>query len=330
MHYPANRAYILLSRGITYGIMDMFLITAESLHRPEVVRWHNRMLDRYNPPPGIELTVVLPCSARKPYSKSKSHRHFRRYIKRGAKGKMSLVHEVVLTSPLGLVLRELENLYPAAHYDVPVTGHWSDEEMEIAVRLLSGYLDKTGKPAIAHVNGAYREICGALDLRMTGGGLAKDELEALAEMVEEALSDMDPVKRNWKKEKARAICDFQFGRGAGEIMIPDAAVVKGRQVFYGGEQVAAVNPNNGYLALTLAGGRLLKEYGNNWVEVSFKPETNSIFAVGIENADLGIRPNDEVVVLYGDEVAGVGRAVLNGSEMTRAKRGLAVQLRHRA
>jgi archaeosine synthase len=308
----------------------MFLITAESLHRPEVVRWHNRMLERYRPPQGIELTIILPCSAKKPYSKSKSHRHFKNYIIRGARGKMSLVHEIILTSPLGLVPRELENLYPAAHYDVPVTGHWSNEEMEVAARLLADYLSKTGKPAVAHVKGAYREICSSLDIEMTGGGHSESELRTLAGIIANKLSKLRPVERNPKRDVLRAVCDYQFGRGAGRTLIPEDAVLKGRQIFHEGIQIAAVNPENGFLALTIAGGELLREYGANWVEVSFRPDTRSIFAVGIKNADQGIRPNDEVVVLYGGKVTGVGRAVISGAEMTRATRGLAIQLRHRA
>ncbi len=308
----------------------MFLSTEESLHRPEVSRWRKRMLERYIPPPDIELTIVLPCSAKKPYSESKSHRHFREYIRKGAKGNMSHVHEVVLTSPLGLVPRELEGLYPAAHYDVPVTGHWSAEEKEITAALLADYLKKTDKPAIAHVEGAYRDICGALDIMMTEGGHGRSSLDELAQAIEEALAGMKPIRTDRRKNTLRAICDFQFGRGANKSIIPDDAVVKGGQVFLGSEQIAAVNLNNGYLALGLAGGRLLKEYGSNWVTISFKPETNSVFAAGVEDADPGIRASDEVVVIYEGEVAGVGRAALSGEEMKRAERGLAVQLRHRA
>ncbi len=280
------------------------------------------------PPSNIGLTVILPCSARKPYSKSKSHQNFRKYIKRGAKEKISLVHEVVLTSPLGLVPRELENIYPAAHYDVPVTGHWSYEEREIASKLLADYLSKTGKPAIAHVTGDYRKICGDLDIEMTDGGLGIDELMVLSQMIEKALVDIKPQKWNWRKGGIKAVCEFQFGKGASEIMIPEEAVVRGNQVGIGREQIAAINPTNGYLALSLSGGELLKKFGKNRVTLSFKPETNSIFAVGVEDADPGIRPNDEVVALYDGNVVGIGRAILNSRELVNAKIGLAVKLRH--
>ena len=41
------------------------------------------------------------------------------------------------------------------------------------------------------------------------------------------------------------------------------------------------------------------------------------------------RPGDEVIVVYRGKVAGVGKAALSGTEMVRAKKGLAVAMRHR-
>ncbi len=46
---------------------------------------------------------------------SQSHKKFQRAIAGRA-------HELIITSPLGLVPRELECIYPAGHYDLPVTG----------------------------------------------------------------------------------------------------------------------------------------------------------------------------------------------------------------
>ncbi len=307
----------------------MLLVTPESLERPEVKRWHRRMLERYWPPKA-KLSVILPCSARKPYSKSQSHSLFRRHIARGAGEKICLVHEVILTSPLGLVPRELERLYPAAHYDVPVTGHWSAEEKEIAIELLRDYLKKSGGEAIAHVEGAYRDICGALSLPMTRGGLSNGALRELEVAVEERLRDEQPVELAMELEGLRRVCDFQFGRGVSEILMPDGCEVKGNQISFKGRQLAAVNPANGYLALSLTGAEMMRSLDKYWVALSFSPETNSVFAVGVEKADEEIRPGDEVLVIYENKLVGVGKARLSGSEMMRTKRGLAVELRHRA
>lgn len=310
-------------------INDMRFITAQSLVRPEVVRWHKRLMERYAPPPGIKLTVVLPCSARKPYSKSKSHRLFSRYIKRGAGKKIGLVHEVMLTSPLGLVPRELEGVYPAAHYDTPVTGQWSEEEREISVRLLRNYMKKSKTDIIAHVDGAYRDIADELGIRMTGGDIRSDaSLDGLSNEVSKVLEKSKGEKRD-KVGPFRAVCDFQFGRGASSHLLPPGTGGNRGRLFVDGVQVAAVNPGTGHLALSLEGGKMLKDFGAHIVKISFKPETANIFSIGVENAGEDIRPGDEVIVLYNGDVAGVGKAALCGDEMARAKKGLAVSMRHR-
>ncbi len=323
-----------LERYTPISARRMATITTESLNRPEIERWRARIKTRYRPPDDAKLTVLLPCSKKKPYSKSKSHRQFQRYIKRGAKGRIGLVHEVVLTSPLGIVPRELECVFPAAHYDTPVTGHWSAEEKDIAVSLIKDYMEKSKTEIIAHVGGAYQDICRALDIHLTGfeDVLLDESLKKLESEVRDRLEGFEPIRRGQKDRQIEALkklCDFQFGPGSSRYLIKEGTKIRRHQLFYDGRQIAAINPRTGYLAISPEGGRLLKGYGRYQVEVSFKPETNSIFSVGVDNADRGIRPGDEVIVIYRDEVAGVGRAHLNGMEMVRAKRGLAVELRHR-
>ena len=53
------------------------------------------------------------------------------------------VHQVMVTSPLGLVPRELEEQWPAAHYDVPVTGQWDDDELATIRRLVRVWLNES-------------------------------------------------------------------------------------------------------------------------------------------------------------------------------------------
>ncbi len=53
-----------------------------------------------------------------------------------------MVHEVILTSPLGLVPRELELTYPASNYDIAVTGYWDEDEKKMMRTLIQKYLQK--------------------------------------------------------------------------------------------------------------------------------------------------------------------------------------------
>ncbi len=282
------------------------------------------MIERYTPPSEIKLSILLPCSRRKPYSTSKSHLRMRDAIRRGAGRKLALVHEVIITSPLGLVPRELEGVYPAAHYDVPVTGHWSAEEVAIARRLLEDYLGKANTEVIAHLEGGYAEACEGLGFTFTEG------LEDLEEKVRRALEDMEPVRRNTRIEAVKKTCDFQFGRGAAETLLGADSKQRGMQVFRGGKHIATVNPRTGYLSLTVEGGRLLAGATRYEVEVDFVPETDNLFSPAVVDAGPEIRPGDEVIVFYEGSIVGVGKAALNGEEMKRADKGLALTLRHRA
>lgn len=305
-------------------------ITHESYYRPEVVRWHHRMKTRYSPPKGIKLTVILPCSARKPYSKSRSHRLFRRFISKGAGSKRSLIHEVVLTSPLGLVPRELEGVFPASSYDIPVTGHWSDEEKNVVKELLTDYLNKSETYALAYVDGVYREICAEIGVELGNEKLLfKDSLELFSKRISAILSEFEEAGKSDGDRIGKGICDYQFGSGAWEYLLPEGSVRRGRAFFFNGEQTAAINPTTGLLALTLKGGEMLSNYGRYIVRAALKPPSDSLFCVGVEDADEIIRPGDEVIITYKDEVVGVGRAVLSGLEMKEAEHGLAVKLRHR-
>ena len=54
------------------------------------------------------------------------------------------VLELMVTSPLGIVPRELEDLWPAGHYDVPVTGDWSADELNRIHDLVSDLTTRLG------------------------------------------------------------------------------------------------------------------------------------------------------------------------------------------
>lgn len=303
----------------------MDLISAESLWRPEVKRWHKRIMDGYRPPEGVGLAVLLPCSARKPYSKSKSHMAYRAAIKAGAGSKRGMVHELIMTSPLGLVPRELEKIYPAAHYDVVVTGVWSEEEKEFTKRLITDYQGKSPARIVAFAEGAYEGICQEQEIEYA------TDLDGLEKLVRRELENME-AERGFSRGLAdvRAVCDYQFGQGAFEAISKDGLVLKGLQVKTSdGMLLATFERRSGLLSLTLLGGKMLSSLNRYHVTLSFRPEMSNVFCAGVEEAHRGIRPRDEVIVFFEDEVVGVGKTLLPGHEMVRAGKGLALTLRHR-
>ncbi len=302
--------------------MKILCTIEESLNRPEVRRWRDRMI--HMKPQG-EVVIALPCSMRKPYSQSKSHRIFMRATKN--------FQEVILTSPFGICPRELEQTYPIQSYDVSTTGGWSQEEIDVTGECLTEYVDK--KQVIAHVTGGYRKACeeyleNAIYTCNDGRPTSNDSMENLKNELKKYERIRDK-KRNLRK--LRSIACYQFNTPDAAALIPDNSRVMGRfskRILQEGEQIATFHYETGLYSLNLKGGRIIKENtGKNLVKIDFDLKTNTIFAPGVVDAASEILPRDEVVILKDDIVVAVGKAVLSGDEMKKAVKGVAVRIRHR-
>lgn len=302
----------------------LYANTAESLRRSEVTRFAERVIVRYKAPQS-DVLLLLPCSAKKPYSTSRSHRLFaeaigshRRYL-----------HEVILTSPLALVPRELEEVYPAASYDTPVTGRWDLEERAWLQSCLCAYLKKNKYARIvAHLEGELEEAVKELgiDAIYTGGGTNGPALSRLREAVAVACSDavrlQDPRLLRYS-----ATADYYFGQGAGDVLLAGKVQVRGRELQDGSKMPLAMLTANGSLALSLEGAKRLEGLGKYIVSIGDFVPKGSLLAPGVIGADEQIRPGDEVII-RGPRAFGLGRARMSGWEMVASSRGVAAEIRH--
>lgn len=301
--------------------MKILCVTEESLHRPEARRWRERMV--HLKPQG-EVVVVLPCSMRKPYSQSKSHRIFTR----ATKG----FQEVILTSPFGICPREMEQTFPIQSYDVSTTGDWSQEEIDVTGKCLKEYVG--GKQVIAHVAGGYKKVCeqhleNAVYTCKDGRPTSSESMENLKK---ELRKYPKPKIKAKNLQKLRSIACYQFNTPDAHRIIPKGSKIVGRfnrRIIHDKKQIATLLFERGLFSLNLEGGRILKDIDKNWVEIDFDLQTNTLFAPGVIDAHSDILPRDEVVILKDEEVVAVGRAVLAGEEMKKAIKGVAVRIRHR-
>lgn len=330
----ADAEYGYLERRTpAYRSSQMLACSAESQNRVEVKRFADRVRTRFRS--GGDILLVVPCSARKPYSTSQSHSaiinalgRYRRYVR-----------EVVLTSPMGVVPRELELVYPAAHYDVAVTGTWDLEERGWVSGCLRDYIDNHRfRRVIAHVEGPYVEVCAQAGREMlftcTGRLTSDESLQSLVSQVRLAVDEISPAPRSFEQARMdafRGMADYQFGRGKGDLLVPEKASPKGRwpraTLFDGRDQLCSIIPQYGSLALTLEGAKRMGLDDAYYVEIGDFTPKGSILAPGVVNADPQIRPGDDVFVRGRNAVA-VGKAKMSGWEMVESTRGIAVELRH--
>ncbi|MFP4197853.1 MAG: DUF5591 domain-containing protein [Methanomassiliicoccales archaeon] len=299
----------------------------QSLFRPEVVRFRDRMRDRYRPPAHKEVLLLIPCSARKPYSLSKTHRILRSRLR--SVPNWSRVHEVVVTSPLGTVPRELELFFPAAHYDIPVTGDWDRFEEEMILDMVKGLLPRY-RHAFLHMDG---DILEGVDARRTclDGPMSDASMDELVDRLGEVCEDLEPVP--WKQDRfhcMESLLRFQMGPGAESLM--EGARVVGRypreKIVRGGEQLGMLTPERGMVSLTMEGAEGLLPLERSWVEMGDFEMKGNLFAVGVEGADPSLRVGDEALVVRRGELQAVGVAKMSGGEMVESRRGEAVRVRH--
>jgi archaeosine synthase len=304
----------------------------DSLFRPEVRRFRDRILKRYKKPRCTRVLLLLPCSAKKPYSFSKSHRLFQKVLF-GLKNPY-VVHEVILTSPLALVPREIELTYPASSYDIPVTGQWDEEEKKMIRTALKEYLDcNRYEKVVMHLNMDFiHDLLPNPYYTCVDTPTSKRSLEKLSSVLKELTESYTPVSALDRfYENVKSLACYQFGERNAEELLKESKI-EGRYPYLkimGKSQLGVLTKERGLISLTLEGAKRIKE--GYWVKMeddfSLK---GSLLAPGVKDADESIRIGEEVVIFKDGEVRGVGVAEMNGKEMKESCYGEAVKIRHLA
>ena len=333
----ANHSTFLEERTSITSKDQLLATTKESLLRPEIKRFQERVIERSRKPASAKVLLLLPCSARKPYSFSKSHRLYERQI--DGSGNTGVIHEVIITSPLGIVPRELELVYPASAYDIPVTGVWDEDEKKIIKKLLKHYL-KINKydEIIAHLPPELMEFVKDILKQPTitckDNPTSKDSLNSLSVSLKKIVQKYDKIKIQTRlNENMQSLASYQFGNTVAKKLLKDCKI-RGKypyqKIMYNNQQLGMLTKERGLISLTLEGAQRIADSKNYWVEIydDFTLK-GSVFAPGVKNADNAVRIGDEVIVLKNKNLCAVGVAQMNGNEMIEATYGEAVKIRHR-
>jgi 7-cyano-7-deazaguanine tRNA-ribosyltransferase len=96
----------------------LFFMSSLGLARPEVVRYRNRLLDRYSPPPKAETLLLLPQTGTKPFHTSKEHEAVMNAIQQSLGDAVDLLHVCTYNAPFGIVPTELDDVYPLSQNEI--------------------------------------------------------------------------------------------------------------------------------------------------------------------------------------------------------------------
>ncbi len=311
--------------------------STNALTRPEVLRHKKRIEERYVPPASPDVLLLLPCSMKKPYSTSRSHKKMREVLF-NTRGWTS-VHEVILTSPLGVVPRELEGVYPVRAYDIGVAGVWNASEVELIRDMLRTLLSmKKYRAVVCHF--PDKDVVEPVlsehfdDVRYTcveHRPTSPASLESLAKALNE-VTEKGPSPRDRMAEDFQALGSYQLGKDLETI---SDTRPKGKFYSYklyddSKEQVAMLNPHRGTLVFSSAGGKRLVTGNGYKVIIEDFEIKGDILAVGVKDASPEVREGDEVVVVNSaGDLKAVGTATMAAAVMVAMNRGMAVSVRHK-
>jgi archaeosine synthase len=311
-HYPFIEQRLPVVRSGRLGAMS-----GEALQRPEVVRFAKRVISRYIPP-SADVAVLLPCSARKPYSVSQSHRKFSEVI-----GGRAL--ELIVTSPLGLVPREIERIYPAAHYDIPVTGYWDREELAFTAGIVAEFLKKHPfRRVIAHLEGGALE---AAQMAADTAGISLEESCSNRPTAGDSIRNLGSLldgERAVRQDPVRGTLSWQFGVAVDTSGMSMRWKPPHLMVRRGKDPLFSLDTGTGLLRPTFGGWKYIPGVYRVRID-TFVPQ-GDILAPGVISADPAIREGDEVLV-EGPQALATGRAAMGAAEMQSSTRGVAVRVR---
>jgi len=287
--------------------------SSTTLNDAEVLDWVNFMNTEYSPPSGFDkVLILLPCSERKPYRDSRSHHRFREAI-----GNTS-AHEVMVTSPLGLVPRDLERIWPAAHYDVPTTGDWTADEINRITAMVSTLVQNNRYELVINHSSIELESFVQVPLINTRGNASATSKEALSRLSEAVSSAREEHGIEGLAKNHRLFLEF---RSIARRQMRNDAWMEGIRVggkpprwkVYDGQiQMAQWLPDRGSLSLTKAALPRLMEH-DSLPRIHLKEGSlwkGDVFTSNLQNFDSDFKEGGDLLVMQDGKLIGMARATI--------------------
>ncbi len=341
-----DKNYFKYIKGYTKLIQKNKIINClgpSSYYRPDFVHFRNKVINNFEPENWTKLIIIFPCSAKKPYSQSKSHRIFQKITRKYPE--FPTIQEIILTSPLGAIPRQLEDIYPVNSYDISVTGEWNEEEIEIASDMLYNLLIKYDKgiPIICHLDGGYLEIIEEAKKNLNYNFIytnikdhptSVESMNSLNILIQKYISEFIPKTKNsedsylsnsWIRKFIKII-DYQFGKGFGIKLISKNLKYRRNKKYTKmelfnsetKEKLGIFESSTGKINLTIKGAEkiaFMDNFSNYIIFDGNQIKGNTLFRVGIIYFSPNLLPDDNVCVFDKEKkkVIAVGNMII-GSE----------------
>jgi 7-cyano-7-deazaguanine tRNA-ribosyltransferase len=283
----------------------------ESMNRPEIKRFQNRVKKNYTRPPA-QTEVCLPESSDRTES---LELHYREAIENIQN--ITDAH-FVFQSAFGPVPVEFDSVYP---FGQAVLEPGLAEELS------------KSKKVMAKMEEYSHNLKSEFSIIWTG----EETIENLKMLT------TTPNKQNLDESRVKAIADYQFGTGAtdalftGELkFVKSKNTGKIRNIISDGEHVLSLRAGDGLFTMKSSGAARLHAAFKaprlrvivNDDSAEFNREGKNVFSKFVLKSDPALRPGDEVLITdEKDTLVALGRMILTGSEIEAFSTGIAVRVR---
>tara|TARA_B110001454_G_C12670645_1_gene413608 strand:- start:418 stop:1122 length:705 start_codon:yes stop_codon:yes gene_type:complete len=219
------------------------------------------------------------------------------------------------------VPRELEDIWPAANYDIPVTGDWDIDELRVIREMISQYVSRNNFSRVINHSGISLDL-GSVEIIDTRQGLTAGSSDALANLeqsVNQSVDDFDLIDLKESKHRLGKLMSLsRFQHGTDKWL--EGTGIQGRPPIFtirrDGVQLALWNPRLGRFSFTKACLPLLAE-SRQFPEAHLASGFDwrgDLFASNVVEVKGHIRIGDEVLVYQDSNLVGSARAEAAGWE----------------
>ena len=307
--------YPYIERFMDYRPKNIIAASVEGIYRPEIVDFRKRTENLMQTADNL---LLIPCSAIKPYSNSKTHKILHSFIYQYLSG----IQEVIVTSPLGLVPRELEALFPAMYYDIPVTGHWFEEEKKILYDFASQYFRKKKFSNVFYI--LPKEEAEILELFEGAEGVIGSINFENSEKLAKIMAAHNIVGNRKKKEMTEYsnVLKFLFDLDVEPGELSQVKEGNRRIIQYGESQILKKTVSGFTMMKGL--GEVLISRGKRVIETEGIFKGDNLFIPGIKRVTDDVKPGMEIVLAKDGAAVGRGVSQISKLDLALERKGIGV------
>jgi archaeosine synthase len=308
--------YPYIEKFMDYRPKNIVAASLEGVYRPEIVDFRKRT---ENLKQTSDNLLLIPCSAVKPYSTSKTHRILHSFIHQYLSG----FQEVIVTSPLGLVPRELESLFPAMYYDIPVTGHWFEEEKKVLIDFGKKYFKNKNFTNVFYIlpEGEAKIVEMFNNAEGIIGSINFENSQKLAKII--GAHGIVGDKRRKESTEYSNVLKFLFDLEVEPEKISQVKEGNRRIVRYDGSPILKKTVSGFTMMKGL--GEILAARGTRTIETEGIFRGDNLFIPGIKGITDDVKPGMEIVLVKDGEVVGRGLSQVSEIDLSIEKKGIGVK-----